>query len=381
MNRTLTYLDNGSTTQLDPAVLQVMQPYLSNICGNPSSEHRLGVASREVLDDARRTLAQALGAQPTEIVFTSGATESNALALRGITWSPHRSHMIVSGIEHSSILGHRAWAENLGFEVSTVLPLPSGHIDPESVSGLVRPETALVCIQHANNEIGTIQPIETIGQAIKHKNGKTHFLVDAVQSFTKVPLDIRRSKIDYLSVSSHKIHGPKGVGALFVRRGLKPQPLFAGGEQENRIRPGTENVPAIAGFAAAVKIGMEKSASESARLAALRDHLVLSILREIPDVSENGTPGPRLPHHASVNFHGARAETLVHLLESEGVIVSSGAACHASSPRPTHVLRALGVVRDEGTLRFSLSRFSTQTDVDTAIEALKRGVALARTLR
>lgn len=381
MNPTLTYLDNSATTQIDPGVVQVMLPYLTNGCGNPSSEHRLGVAAREVLDAARRSVAQAVGCSAPEVVFTSGATEANALAIRGTTVSSKRRHIVMSAIEHSSALGHSSWAEQQGFEVSIVLPNPSGHIDPESIGALIRPETALVCVQHANNEIGTIQPIEEIGQTIKQRNEKTLFLVDAVQSFTKVPLDIRKARIDFLSISSHKIHGPKGVGALFIRRGLKPQPLFAGGSQENRFRPGTENVPAIAGFGAAVKIAMEKLATTSIQTAALRDRLIQWVREEIPDVSENGVPGPRLPHHASINFHGARAETLVHLLEADGVIVSSGAACHASSPRPTHVLRALGITRDEGTLRFSLSRFSTQTDLDTVIQALKKAVTIARSFR
>jgi cysteine desulfurase len=371
------YLDYAATTPVDPRVAEAMQPYLSGhragLFGNPGSVHRFGQAARAAVDEARGHVARLVGAAPSEIVFTSGATEANNAAILGAALARRGQdvHIITAATEHHAVLEPCRWLERTGVSL-TVLPVDAyGLVDPEAVRRAIRAETALVSIMHSNNEIGTLGPIAEIA-AIAREAGVL-FHTDATQSAGIVPVDAAALGVDLMSLTSHKRYGPKGIGALYVRSGVRIEPVVHGGSQELGRRGGTENVPGIVGFGAAARLALECMEEEAARLAGLRDRLVVG-LREIDGAHLNGHPHARLPGIVSVSFEGADSESLLLALDLEGIAASSGSACTSGSLEPSHVIAALGLPPQiaAGTLRFSLGRWTTQGEIDRVLEVLPR---------
>lgn len=374
------YLDNAATTAPSEEAVAAMMPFVRDGFGNASSLHALGARSRGAINDARSIIADLVGCSPGELVFTSGGTEADALAVRGVADSTRMRHIVMSAIEHSAVLEHRESLERRGFTVDLVPCNADGLIDPTAVEAMVSDETALVAVMHANNEVGTIQPIGEIGARIKRKSPHTLFLVDAAQSFTKEALSPDRDRIDLLALSAHKIHGPKGAGALYVRKGTRITPLLPGGGQEGGLRSGTENVPAIVGFAAAAAAAARTARADVPRMRELRDRLIAGALEATVGAAVNGHRERRLCSNASLRFPGTRAEILLHLLESEGVYASSGSACHARLRRPSHVLVAMGLTMPQGTIRFTLSRDTTAEQIEQTLTVLREVVPRARKL-
>jgi cysteine desulfurase len=378
------YLDNAATTAPDPAVIAGITVALTEEYGNPSSLHGKGLAAERLVTAARALVARTLEVAPDEIIFTSGGTESNALALRGVTGRARGRHIITSAIEHSSVLTPLRRLAAEGYEVTTLPVDQEGRITADQVMGALRPDTVLVSIMAVNNEIGTIEPIGEIGAALRRRSGDGRpiaFHVDAVQAWGKIPLHPRDWSVDLMSLSGHKIHGPKGSGALYVRRGIELVPLLGGGTQERGVRPGTENVPGIVGLGEAARLILEMGEAAAARMGSLRDRLRAG-LSGIPDVVMN-TPGAgAAPHILSARFAGIRGEPLLHRLEMDGIYTSTGSACHAHDPTPSHVLLAIGLdpPAAQSSLRFSLSRVTTQVEVDAAVDAVRRAVQDLRTL-
>lgn len=364
------YMDNGATTPVDPRVLEAMLPFLTNRYGNAASHsHAYGWEAEEAVENARNQVARLIEANPREIIFTSGATESNNLACKGVfrRYRSKGSHIVTSAIEHKAILDPCGVLEGEGAEI-TVLPVDrSGLVDPEAVRAAIRPETILVTIMHANNEVGSIQDIGAIGRICKERQVILH--TDAAQSTGKIPLDVNDLGLDLVSISAHKLYGPKGVGALFIRR-RNPRvvlsPLIDGGGHERGIRSGTVNVPGIVGFGMACEIARLEMAAEGARVRDLRDKLSNLITTQLDEVFVNGVGAPRLPGHLNVSFAFCEGESL--LLGLRGLAVSTGSACTSASVEPSHVLKALGVTEDlaHGSIRFTLGRFNTEQDVETA---------------
>jgi len=378
------YFDNAATTRPHPAVVEAMVRALTEDYGNPSSLHRKGVAAERILTNAREAVARSLHVSPTEIVFTSGGTEANVLAIRGVAELSRRHHLVTAATEHSSVLEtFRALAER-GFEI-TELPVDhEGRVTAEQVNRAMRKDTVLVSIMAVNNELGTIQPIEHIARAIRQRRSEgapVLFHVDAVQAWGKIPLSPGQMAVDLLSLSAHKVHGPKGVGVLYVRKGVRLAPTLWGGDQEHQLRPGTENVAGIAGLGAAARLLDEDLEGVSAHLATIKNRLLEQIL-ELPDVQVNSLRTTAAPHIRNVTFPGVRGETLLHRLEMDGIMVSTGSACHSHTATPSHVLLALGLspAQASSSLRFSLSRFSTREEVDAAVSALRRALPELRAL-
>ncbi len=371
------YLDNAATTQADDAVVKAMMPYFSKHYGNASSIHLFGESAKDALDEARRTIAKELNADEKEIIFTSGGTESDNLAIRGIAYAnaARGKHIITSKIEHHAVLNTCAALEKEGFAVTYLDVDKDGIIDMKQLERAITDKTVLVSVMHANNEIGVIQPIERIGEiAIQNQ---VHFHTDAVQSFTKEKIDVKRINVDLISMSAHKIHGPKGVGALYVRRGVNLKRLSEGGHHEFNRRPGTENVPAIVGFAKAVELSRKEN---KRKIAELRDYLVRSILSKVPDAKYNGHQRSRLANNASISFKFIEGESLLLHLSERGIAVSTGSACTSDSLEPSHVLLAIGIPHEtaHGTIRFTLSRHTTKKEIDYLIKTI---VPIIRTLR
>ncbi len=364
------YMDNGATTPVDPRVLEAMLPFLTARFGNAASHsHAYGWEAEEAVENARNQVARLIGANPREIVFTSGATESNNLACKGVfhRYRSKGNHVITSAIEHKAILDPCNILEGDGAEV-TILPVDrSGFVDPEAVRAAIRPETILVSIMHANNEVGTIQDVQAIGRICKER--QVIFHTDAAQSVGKIPFDVNDLGLDLASMSAHKIYGPKGVGALFIRR-RNPRvvltSLIDGGGHERGIRSGTVNVPGIVGFGMACEVARIEMAAESARVSALRDALCRLILSQLDDVLVNGDREPRLPGHLNLSFAYCEGESL--LLGLRGLAVSTGSACTSASLEPSHVLKAIGVAEDlaHSSLRFTLGRFNAEPEIETA---------------
>jgi cysteine desulfurase len=367
------YVDHNATTPLAPEVLAAMTPYLTERFGNPSSLHAWGQEARQALERARAAIAQALGViDKDSIVFTAGGTEADNLALLGVAAAQQARgrHIVISAVEHHAVLHTAAYLARLGFEV-THLPVDAqGLLDPDEVRRAIRPETVLVSLMHANNETGVLFPIGHMGRICRERGVTLH--TDAVQSFGKLPLDVDGLEVDLLSLSGHKIHGPKGIGALFVRRGTTMQPLIHGGTQERSRRAGTENVAAAVGLARAAELMLQGQEGEAKRLADLRDRLELTLMAALPGVLRNGHPTERLHHTTNLAFAGAEAESLVVALDLCGIGVSSGAACSSGSPEPSHVLAAMGLPRErvDGSIRFSLGRGTTPEEIDRVVEAL-----------
>ncbi|MGI6567837.1 MAG: cysteine desulfurase NifS [Firmicutes bacterium] len=370
MNRI--YLDHASTTPMRPEVLQAMLPFLEEQYGNPSSIYDTGRTARQALDRARDRIALIIGASPREIVFTSGGSEADNLAIKGAAFAlrGRGSHIITSAIEHHAVYNPCHYLEKQGFRI-TVLPVDAdGLVDPAAVEAALTPETILVSIMHANNEIGTIQPIAEIGKILRER--KILFHTDAVQTVGHIPVNVQELGVDLLSLSAHKFYGPKGVGALYVRRGVRLDPLVHGGAQEHNRRAGTENVAGIVGMAEALALAAEEMDKEAQRQRELRDRLIDGIMDRIPHTRLNGHPKERLPGNVSVCFEFIEGEALLLNLDMHGIAASSGSACTSGSLEPSHVLLALGLPHEiaHGSLRMTLGRGTTAADIDTVLEVL-----------
>jgi cysteine desulfurase len=375
---TKVYLDNSAGTRMHPSVLEAMLPYFSECFGNASSLHSAGREARQAVDRARATIAAVLGAAPQEIIFTSGGTESNNLAIKGTAFAnrDRGRHLIVSAIEHDCVLNSCRWLIGQGFRVTLVPVDESGLVDVEQLAAVIRNDTILVSIMHANNEIGTVEPIEEIGALCRERGVCFHS--DACQSFTRLPLDVRRQAVDLLTINAHKIHGPKGVGALYVREGTPISAWQHGGGHERGLRSSTENVPGIVGFAAAAKLCSQDADVQMPRLAELRDRIINRVLDEIDGAYLNGDRARRLPNNVNFGFHGLEGDAIRLLLELDaaGIAVSTGSACSAneSENQPSHVLRAIGrnPVEARGALRISLGRDNTEEEVEYLLDTLTR---------
>ncbi|MCL4464579.1 MAG: cysteine desulfurase [Chloroflexi bacterium] len=374
------YLDHSATTPVRPEVVAAMLPYLAEVAGNASSLHTFGQKAKRALEGARERVAASLGANPREVFFTSGGTESDNQALLGIAQAlkDKGRHLITSRIEHHAILHTCQWLEGQGYEV-TYLPVDhQGIVDLAALREAIRPDTLLVSLMLANNEVGTVQPVRQAA-ALAHERGVL-FHTDAVQAIGKMAVDVNELGVDLLSLTAHKFGGPKGSGALYVRRGTPIAPLLRGGEQEGGLRPGTQNVAGIVALATALDLAAKELSTEVPRLAALCDRLEVGIRERIDRVETNGHPELRLPNILNVSFAGVEGESLLLALDVKGVAVSTGSACAAGSTQPSHVLRAMGLepVLALGSLRFSLGHTTTQEDIDYTLAALSEVVAVLR---
>lgn len=389
MSDRVIYLDHAATTPVDPEVIVAMQPFFNQHFGNPSSLYRLGQDGHAALDQARSGLGRVLGCRPSEIVITSGATESDNLALTGVAWSARLRgetdavpHVIVSTIEHSAVLYAARWLEQQGFDVSYVPCDHRGRIAASAVERLIRPETCLVSVMYANNEIGTIEPVAEIASVARRHGALFH--TDAVQAAGSLPLDVGALGVDLLTLSAHKFYGPKGVGLLYVRDGTRLAWTQRGGGQEAGRRGGTENVPGIVGMAVALAKADAQRASYNEHCRALRDQLVAGLRSEVPDLLLNGPAldGPRLPNNANVSFPGVQGETLLLALDMEGVAASAGSACTAGRSEPSHVLEAIGASeeRTRSSVRFTVGRDTMPADVSETVEIVTEAVGRIRDL-
>lgn len=372
------YLDNSATTACFQEAAQLMHRILCEDYGNPSSLHHKGVEAEAYLRYANETFAKILKVNEKEIFFTSGGTESDNIALVGAAMANHRTgrHLITTKIEHPAVLQPMSYLENQGFEVTYLSVDRQGKISLEELEQAVRSDTILVSVMYTNNEIGSVQPIAEAGALIKRKNPQTLFHVDAVQGFGKTRIYPGKMHIDMLSASGHKIHGPKGVGLLYVRDGAKVSPIMYGGGQQRGLRSGTENLPGIAGFAKAAELVYQDLEQDVDRMYGLRAKLTDGI-KTIPDVVINGCPGSEgAPHIVSASFRGVRSEVLLHALEERGIYVSAGSACAAHKPQPSATLRAIGVEKEllEATIRFSLSGFTTEEEIAYTCQNLEEMV-------
>lgn len=359
------YADNAATTRVDPKVVEAMLPYFTEKYGNASSLHEFGTDAREALEKARESVAKAIGAQPEETIFTSGGTESDNAALKGAAFANRSNgkHIITCKIEHHAILHTCEWLQKQGFEV-TYLPVDKyGLVDPADVEQAIRKDTILVSIMHANNEIGTIEPIEEIAKICNEKS--VYFHTDAVQTFGKIRMDLGKTGINMLSASSHKLNGPKGAGLLYVRKGTKIDPLMHGGGHEKGKRSGTENLPGIVGFAKATEIAAGEMESETKRLTDLRNYLTKEVLK-IEDSCLNGHPAKRLAGNANFSFKYIEGESLLMYLNDLGIAASTGSACSSKSLEPSHVLLAIGLKPEEahGSLRVTLGKYNTREEAE-----------------
>jgi cysteine desulfurase len=380
MHKPLVYFDHNATTPLRPAVWEAMRPFLTEVFGNPSSLHTEGLQARDAVEGARQQVAQLLGASPEEIVFTSGGTEADNLAILGSVMAQRRpgGQIITSQIEHPAVLGSCRALEAQGFRV-TRLPVGSaGTIDPDDLARALTGGTLLVTLMHANNEVGTIQPVRECA-ALAHARGVLVH-TDAVQSVGKIPTLVDELGVDLLSLSGHKIYGPKGVGALYVRRGTGLDPVVTGGPQEQGLRGGTEPVAAIVGLGVAAQLAAAHMSAEMSQVAALRDHLEQMILATIPDVSVNGGPAPRLPTTTNLSFKRVDGQSLAVALDLKGVATSTGSACSSGSLEPSHVLIAMGLSEEwrQGAVRLSLGSGNTPEEVESVLQMLPPIVARLR---
>ena len=374
------YFDHNATTPVLPDVIEAMVSCLGQTYGNASSIHHFGQAARQRLENARRQLAALIHCDPKEVVFTSGGTEADNLALLGAVRAFPRApkHIITSAFEHPAVLASAQQLEREGVAVTYIPVSADGLVDPDDVRRALRPETVLVSVMHANNELGTVQPLAEIAVAVHEAGALMHS--DGVQALGKVPVDVAALGVDLYSLSGHKIYAPKGAGALYVRKGTKLETITLGGHHERGRRPGTENVPGAAALGQAAEIAMHSLAAESARLAALRDRLERGILNRISGTSVNGGAAPRTPNTANIRFDGIDGEPLLIALDLRGFAVSSGAACSSGAVEPSHVLTAIGLSADraKSCLRFSLGRANDEAQVDALITAVEESVTHLR---
>ncbi len=376
------YLDNAATTPVKPEVFESMQPYFEQAYGNPSGFSSFADSSKEALDQARDTVAQFLGATANEIYFTSGGTESDNWALKAVASANKKkgNHIITSKIEHHAVLHTCEWLEKEGFEVTYVGVDENGVIDLDELRASIRPETILISVMFANNEIGTIQPIKEIGAIAKENHILFH--TDAVQAYGHVPINVNECGIDLLSASGHKINGPKGVGILYIRKGTKIESFMHGGDQERGRRAGTYNVPGIVGFGKATELAQQTLDERATYEAELRDHFIDRVLAEIPYCRLNGHRVCRLPNNANISFRYIEGESMLIMLDQKGICASSGSACTSGSLDPSHVLLAIGLPHEiaHGSLRVTLSEESTKEDIDYMVDELKKIVERLRSM-
>ena len=376
------YLDYAATTPIHPVVLRAMSPYFTQAFGNPSSLHFFGQEAKAGVEEARQKLASLIGAQGEEIVFTSGGTEADNFAIRGVAYANERrgNHIITTALEHHAVLETCKFLEERGFKV-TYLPVDGhGLVDPEDVKRAVTDKTILISVMHANNEVGTIEPIAEIG-AIARERG-IYFHSDAVQTAGHMPINVNDLCVDLLAMSAHKLYGPKGVGALYIRKGTRIAPFMRGGEQERRRRPSTENVPGIVGFGKAAEIAQEEMSEEARHLTLLRDKLIRGLFERIARIHLNGHPSQRLPNNVNVSIDSVEGESMLLHLDLEGVAVSTGSACSSSNLKPSHVLLALGLSHElaHGSLRFSLGRETAEEDIEHVLKVLPSIVSKLRSM-
>jgi cysteine desulfurase len=376
------YLDHAATTPTDPRVVAVMLPYFEEIFGNPSSLHAFGQEAGAAVEGVRAKIASSLGARPAEIVFTSGGTESDNFAIKGVAYANRRrgNHIITSVIEHDAVLKSCRFLETEGFRV-TYLPVDGeGFVDPAAVAGAITDETILVSIMHANNEIGTIEPIAEIGEVVRERG--IYFHTDAVQTFGHLPFKAGDLNVDLLSASAHKLYGPKGVGLLYIREGTRILPFMDGGEQESGRRASTLNVPGIVGLGKAVELAGAALKEEAARETALRDRLIAGLCERLPGVRLNGHPVRRLPNNINLSIDRVDGEGMILSLDMLGIACSTGSACSSSSLEPSHVLAAISRPQEppHGSLRISLGRHTAEADIDAVLEALPQVVGRLRAM-
>lgn len=376
------YLDHNATTPTHPEVVKAILPYYKEVFGNASSVHQFGQQARKAIDEAREKIANFIGASPKEIVFTSGGTEADNFALKGVAYANEKKgkHIITSSMEHHAVLNPCKYLEKKGFKV-TYLPVDKyGLVDPEEVRRAITKETILISIIHANNEVGTIEPVTEIGKIAKEIG--IYFHTDAVQTVGKIPVNVNELNIDLLSLSGHKIYGPKGIGVLYIRKGTRIQPLIQGGHHELNRRAGTENVPAIVGLGKAIEIAKATMEKESMRLTNLRNRLCGGIGEKIECVHLNGHPGKRLPNTLNMSFEFVEGESMILSLDLKGIAVSTGSACTSGSLEPSHVLKAMRVdpAVAQGSIRFSLGKDNTEEDIDYVLEVLPEIISRLRAM-
>ena len=363
------YLDNGATTKVDKEVVEAMQPYFTEIYGNASSLHKSGQEAKRALEKARETIAKEINAEPDEIIFTSGGTESDNIALQEIAYTnkDKGNHIITTKIEHPAIEKTSNALAKDGFKITYLDVDKDGLIDLDQLKKEITKSTILVSIIHANNEIGTIQDIEAIGEICQEKN--TYFHTDSVQSFTKVPIDVKKQNIDLASFSAHKIHGPKGIGALYIKKGTKIHPLMHGGSQEHQLKPGTENIPGIIGFKKAVEIVKKEDIK---KMGTLKDYFIEKIQKEIPETVLNGSKTKRLCNNINITFKYIEGEALLLRLDDKGIEVSTGSACSSRELKPSHVLTAMGIpaATAHGSIRFTLSKYTTKEEINSTLKTI-----------
>jgi len=367
------YLDNGATTQVDKEVVKAIEPYFLKTYGNASSLHIFGQEAKAALENSREIIAKKINAEPEEIIFTSGGTESDNIALQEIAYTNRDkgNHIITTKIEHHAIEKTCEALEKDGFKITYLDVDKDGFIDIEQLKKEITNKTILVSIIHANNEIGTIQDIEAIGKLCQEKN--IYFHTDAVQSFTKTEIDVKKQNITLASFSAHKIHGPKGIGALYIKKATKIHSLMHGGSQENNLRAGTENIPSIVGFAKAVEIAKQEDCKNMGKL---RDYFIEKVEKQIPETKLNGSRNKRLCNNINITFKYIEGEALLLKLDDKGIAVSTGSACSSKDLRPSHVLLSVGLhpAMAHGSIRFTLSKYTTKEELDYTIKHLKEAV-------
>jgi cysteine desulfurase len=377
MNKRLIYLDHAATTPVDPRVVEAMQPYWSQVFGNTSSIHSIGRAALKALEEARQTVADILGCHPTEVVFTGCGTESDNLAIRGAVWTSHDNghggpaHIITTPVEHHAVGATvEQMREKFGHSVTLVPVDGQGRVHPDDIARAIRPETVLISVMYANNEVGTIQPLAEIGRIARARGILFH--TDAVQAGGALDLSVDKLGVDLLALSAHKFYGPKGVGVLYVRRGTQLAPALTGGGHERGKRPGTVNVAEIVGLATALELAHQSRTSENARVGRLRDKLVAGVIERVPDVQLTGHPTQRLPNSASLAFKGLDGESILLTLDLEGICVSTGSACTTGETEPSFVLQAMGLPREWaiGSVRMTLGHATTEAEIERVLDVL-----------
>ena len=367
------YFDNNATTAVAPEVLEAMLPAFGPLYGNPSSMHTFGGQMGRYINEAREQVGQLVGAHPEELIFTSCGSESDNAAWYSATETqPEKRHVITTKVEHSAVLAYAHYLEDKGYEVTWLGVDKKGQISLEELEKAIRPDTALVSMMYANNETGTIFPIEKVAQIVKSRGVQLH--IDAVQAVGKEIIDLQKLPIDYLAISGHKLHAPKGVGVLYVRRGTRFRPYLKGGHQERGRRAGTENVPYIIGLGKACELAGAKIEEERTKVAAMRDRLQAGLLAAIPNAKINGDEAHRLPNTVNISFEAVEGEALLLQMDQYGICASSGSACTSGSLEPSHVLRAMGVPFNyaHGSVRFSLCRYNTEAEVDRVLEVMPK---------
>jgi cysteine desulfurase len=377
----ITYLDNNATTAIDPAVLETMGPFLEKYFANPSSGYRFAAHVRDAIEQAREQVAALLGCEPGEIVFTSCGTESNNTAFHSaLETRPQCKHVVTTAVEHSAVRNPAQELGRHGYEVTVIGVDKSGRLSLRAIADAIRPDTALLSVMWANNETGVIFPIEEIAEIARDKNVPLH--TDAVQAAGKVPINLRDVQLQFLSISGHKLHAPKGVGALYVNRRSRFHPFLLGGSHENNRRAGTENAASIVALGKAAEVALSKLPDEQSRVRNLRDRFEKVLLEEIPNARVNGGGAPRLPNTSSVMFDDIESEAALMMLDQENICCSAGSACRTGSLKPSHVLNAMGLVDEQarGSLRFSFGRFNDDNDVGRALEIIPRVIGKLRAL-